>query len=333
MNERWLSGRSAWAWGSNLALGLAIGLFHVGPLAAQTLPGSVQERGKVVYDQHCAVCHGAQGRADTPVGRLLKPRPRNFSDPIEMARVSADRAYRAIKEGRTGTAMSAWRQVLTEMEVGDVIDYIRSLTAASKMPPLSPERLSLEVGRRIYVRDCASCHGADGRADVDAARILNPPPRNLVDPIGMARLDDGRVYLAIHRGRPGTAMGGWGELLAPIEIIDVMRYIRTLVGPLPAGMTPGQLDVKVGEEIYRQNCIECHGDKGNGDTSVGRQLSPHPRDFTNATQMASISDDALAQSITHGVAGTAMPSWDGVLNKEDVRRVLLYVHRTFTSTR
>lgn len=330
MNERWRCGRSAWAWVPNLAIGLAIGLVQAGPLVAQTLPGSVPERGKVVYEQHCAVCHGAQGRADTPVGRLLKPRPRNFSDPVEMARVGADRAYRAIKEGRTGTAMSAWRRILTEMEIGDVIDYIRSLTAAST---LSPQRLSLEVGRRIYVRDCASCHGLDGRADVDAARILNPPPRNLVDPIGMARLDDGRVYLAIHRGRPGTAMGGWGELLAPIEIIDVMRYIRTLVGPLPAGMTPARLDVRVGEEIYRQNCIECHGDKGNGDTSVGRQVSPHPRDFTDTAQMASITDATLAQSITHGVAGTAMPSWDGVLNKADVRRVLLYIRQAFAGTR
>ena len=312
-----------------VALGLVITLFGAAPLAAQALPASVQERGKVVYERHCAVCHGVEGRADTPVGRLLKPRPRNFSDPIEMARVTVDRAYRAIKDGRPGTAMSAWKQVLTEMEVGDVIDYIHGLASTAKTPPLSAERLSLEVGRRIYARDCTSCHAADGRADAEAARILNPAPRNFADPIGMARLDDGRLYLAIHRGRPGTAMGGWGELLAPTEIIDVMRYIRTLVGPMPAGMAPAQLDVKVGEQIYRQNCVACHGERGDGDTPVGRQLSPHPRDFTDARQMTSINDVALAQSIAHGVPGTAMASWDGVLNKEDVRRVLLFIRQAF----
>lgn len=61
MNARW---RNRKRWCSSLALGLTIGLFQSGPLVAQTVPGSVQERGKIVYDQHCAVRHGAQGRAN-----------------------------------------------------------------------------------------------------------------------------------------------------------------------------------------------------------------------------------------------------------------------------
>jgi cytochrome c oxidase cbb3-type subunit 3 len=299
------------------------------PLAAQPSPVSAHERGRALYERHCAVCHGTDGRADTPVGRLLKPRPRNFADPIEMARVTVDRIYRAIKEGRPGTAMAAWKQLLTEMEIGDVIDYIHSFSAAAKTAPLSAERLSLEVGRRIYARECAYCHGADGRADTEVAKVLNPPPRDFSDPIAMARLDDGRVYMAIYRGRPGTAMGGRGELLAAAEIIDVMRYIRTLVRPLPAGMTPAQLDVRVGEQIYKQSCIACHGEEGNGHTALGGHLAPPPRDFTNAKDMASLGDSEMAQAILHGVAGTAMAPWEGVLNKDDVRRVMLYIRQSF----
>lgn len=308
---------------------LAANLAWATPLAAQPSPVSAHERGKALYERNCVVCHGTDGQADTPVGRLLKPRPRNFADPIEMARVTVDRIYRAIKEGRPGTAMAAWKQVLTEIEIGDVIDYIHSFSSAAKTAPPSAERLSLEVGRRIYARECALCHGADGRADTEVAKVLSPPPRNFSDPIVMARLDDGRVYMAIYRGRPGTAMGGRGELLAPAEIIDVMRYIRTLVRPLPAGMTPAQLDVRVGEQIYRQGCIACHGEEGNGHTSLGQQLAPPPRDFTNAKDMALIGDNELAQAIMHGVPGTAMAPWDGVLNKEDVRRVMLFIRRSF----
>ena len=314
-----------------LALLLGVSLAWATSLAAQPSPVSAHERGKALYERNCAVCHGNDGQADSPLGRLLSPRPRNFADPIEMARLTVDRVYRAIKEGKPGTAMAAWKQVLTEPEIGDVIDYIHSFSAPGKSASLSAERLSLEVGRRIYARECASCHGADGRGDTAIAKVLNPPPRNFADPVVMARLDDGRVYMAIYRGRPGTAMGGRGELLAPAEIIDVMRYIRTLVQPLAPGMTPVQLDVRVGEQIYHQQCIACHGERGDGKTSLGQHLVPPPRDFTKASEMASIGDSELAQAIMRGIPGTAMAPWEGVLNKEDIRRVILYIRRRFSN--
>jgi cytochrome c oxidase cbb3-type subunit III len=298
-------------------------------LAAQPAPLTAHERGRALYERHCAVCHGADGRGDTPVGRLLKPRPRNFTDPIEMARLTVDRIYRAIKEGRPGTAMASWKDVLTETEIGDVIDTVHGFSSAGKAAPFSAERLSLEVGRRIYERECAYCHGIDGRADTEVAKVLNPPPRNFADPVAMARVDDGRMYMAIYRGRPGTAMGGRGELLTGPEIIDVMRYVRTLVRPPAAGMTPAQLDVRVGEQIYRQHCVACHGEHGDGRTSVGAHLVPPPRDFTRTREMAAIGDAELAQAIMHGVPGTAMAPWEGVLNKEDVRRVMLFIRRSF----
>ncbi|HSB68486.1 MAG TPA: c-type cytochrome [Candidatus Methylomirabilis sp.] len=309
-----------------LLLGIGLGL--AGPLAAQPPPAPPQTRGKAVYETHCAVCHGVDGRADTPVGRLLKPRPRNFSDPVEMARLTVDRIYHAIKEGRPGTAMAAWDQVLSETEIGDVIDHIHSL-APPRGPGLSAEQISLEVGRRIYQRECATCHGVEGRADTEAAKVLNPHPRNFSDPVEMSRVDDGRMYTAIKLGRPGTAMGGRGELLSPTEIIDVMRYIRTLVKPLPAGMTPARLDVEVGRQIYGDHCAACHGEKGDGQTPLGQGLLPRPADFTNAQKMASISDRDLTQAILRGRPGTSMAPWRGVLNSEDVRRVVRFIRQTF----
>jgi len=308
---------------------LGVGLVWATSPAAQPSRLSAHERGKALYEKNCAVCHGDDGQADTPVGRMLKPRPRNFADPIEMARLTVDRIYRAIKEGKPGTAMAAWKQVLTEIEIGDVIDHIHGLSSIRKTPALSAERLSLEVGRRIYDRECAYCHGIDGRANTEVAKVLDPPPPNFADPVVMARLDDGRIYMAIYRGRPGTAMGGRGELLAPAEIIDVMRYIRTLVQPLAAGMTPARLDVRVGEQIYRQYCIACHGERGDGRTALGQQLLPPPRDFTRTSEMASISDHDLAQTIMRGIPGSAMAPWEGVLNKEDIRRVVLFIRQSF----
>ncbi len=307
---------------------LGISLVCAAPLAAEGPPQGVLDRGKAVYEKHCAFCHGVDGKANTPVGRLLTPHPRNFADPVEMARVTVDRMYRAIKDGRPGTAMSAWELVLTETQIGDAIDYVRSLAPPQALT-LSVEQLSLEIGRRVYEKECALCHGLGGQVPPDVARVLRPPPRNFADPIDMAQVDDGRMYSAIKVGRPGTAMGGRGELLSPAEIIDVMRYIRSLVQPLPPGMTQADLDVAVGEQIYRQRCIVCHGENGDGQTPLGQSLAPHPRDFSKPGQLAATSDKDMAQVIARGRSGTAMAPWSGVLNSEDIRRVIAFIRKTF----
>src|SRR4051794_7004067 len=92
-------------------------------------------RGKVLFERNCSVCHGVDGRANAPVSQLLTPPPRNFTDPVEMGRVTTDRMYRAIKEGRPGTAMAPWSTVLSELEIGDVIDYIRGFAPSAQLTP------------------------------------------------------------------------------------------------------------------------------------------------------------------------------------------------------
>jgi len=288
-----------------------------------------QSSGKVLYDRHCAFCHGADGLADTPVGRLLNPRPRRFADPVEMARLTDDQIYAAIKNGKPGTAMASWDKVLSEPEIVDVTDYIRGL--ASGVGTMDERQLSLAVGKRIYDKECAFCHGLTGHADTDAAKVLKPPPRNFADPIEMARVDDGRMYAAIKLGVPGTAMASWANLLKPVEIVDLMRYVRTLQEPLPAGMTAELLDVEVGGNIYQRYCSNCHGANGAANTELGRVLVPHPRNFTDRKGMASVTDRQLADAISQGKPGTAMAAWGGILNPEDIRRVLRYIRTTFAS--
>ncbi len=295
--------------------------------SAWTLAQDARTTGKALYERRCATCHGVSGRADTPIAKLLQTPPRNFSDPVDMARLTDDQMHQAIKEGRPGTAMPAWGPVLSELQIGDLMDHIRSLTAP-RPPTLTAEQLSVEIGRRIYKRDCAECHGADGHSDTNAAKVLRPPPIKFADPVAMARVDDGRMYSAIKLGRPGTSMGGWGGLLNPAEIIDVMRYVRTLEEPLPAEVTKSELDVLVGESIYRENCVSCHGQKGDANTDLGRALVPHPRNFTKATQ-AELGPKEMAEDITHGEPGTAMAPWNGILTPEDIRRVSLFIRRTF----
>lgn len=294
---------------------------------AESAPGPALSDGESLYRQHCTVCHGQDGRPDTAAGRLLFPRPRAFSDPVEMARVSFDQMYSAIRDGRPGTAMAPWSVVLTEAQIGFVIDYIRAFVPDSARS--APYEASLELGRRLYRRGCVVCHGDSGRADTQAARMLDPPPTDFGDPVVMARVDDGRMYRGITKGVPGTAMSSWEHAMVPAEVIDIMRYIRTLEQPLSADMSQLDLDLAVGGEIYANHCVACHGEEGNGRTALIESLGRYPRDFSDARAMKAVSDDVLRQAILHGRPGTAMAPWRGILNDEDVRRLILFIRRTF----
>ena len=300
---------------------------------APVLAATQQSPGKVLYDRDCSFCHGTSGFADTPVGRILDPRPRRFADPVEMARLTDEQIYNAIKDGMPGTAMASWGKLLSEPEIGDLMDYIHKLAgpASNAGVPMSTEELSLEVGRRIYDKECAFCHGLSGHADTDAARVLVPRPRAFADPIQMARIDDGRLYAAIKLGRPGTAMASWSGLMTPVEIIDVMRYIRSLQEPLPEGVTVESLEITVGGNIYRRYCSSCHGAKGDADTTLGKVLLPRPRDFTDRKLMANFSDQQMVAAISQGKPGTAMAPWGGILNPDDIQRVTRYIRAAFSA--
>lgn len=294
---------------------------------AQAPSEFVIAQGETVYRQHCAVCHGQGGRPNTPAGQLLSPKPRDFSDPVDMARVSFDQMYTAIKDGRPGTAMAPWNTVLTDVQIGHVIDYIHTFVPASVRS--APYEASVELGRRLYRRSCVVCHGNDGQADTQAARMLDPPPVAFADPVAMARVDDGRMYMAITKGVPGSGMSSWEHALVPAEVIDLMRYIRTLEQPLPANMSEADLDVTVGGNVYAKHCVACHGATGNGRTTLTESLGRFPLDFSDAGAMRAVSEDSLRQTILHGRPGTAMAPWRGILNEEDVRRVIVYIQRTF----
>jgi len=81
-------------------------------------------RGKTVFEKHCQVCHGAQGKGDGYP--FLKPPPadltafatRNKTDTMLLA---------TIRHGHADTAMGAWRIALSDEESLDVLAYVRAL--------------------------------------------------------------------------------------------------------------------------------------------------------------------------------------------------------------
>jgi mono/diheme cytochrome c family protein len=86
---------------------------------------------------------------------------------------------------------------------------------------------------------------------------------------------------------------------------------------------------KTGEEVYKNLCARCHGEKGDGKGVTYLYLDPAPRDLTKAGFMNSKPEQRFLDSLKNGVAGTSMPPWEHVLTDDQRRAVLTYVFQTF----
>ncbi len=93
------------------------------------------ERGKAIYQTRCLECHGVEGRGDGAKAPFLSPRPGSLVSASISAKSDRD-LLRIIQNGKPRTAMPAWKDILTEAEIEEVLLYVRSLVHFSR--PLTP---------------------------------------------------------------------------------------------------------------------------------------------------------------------------------------------------
>jgi mono/diheme cytochrome c family protein len=104
--------------------------------AGQELPGDAQ-RGKPIFEERCASCHGLTGNGDGPQAPFLSPHPGNLISAATSIK-SDQELLDIIAEGKPRTAMPPWKDLLTAQQRHDVLAYIRSLVQfnpESQTPP------------------------------------------------------------------------------------------------------------------------------------------------------------------------------------------------------
>ncbi|HET9450513.1 MAG TPA: cytochrome c/FTR1 family iron permease [Aggregicoccus sp.] len=119
-------------------------------------------------------------------------------------------------------------------ECGQLVEELVQAGGLARAPRKAPD---LALGRELYARSCASCHGPDGRAAVPLAKTLEPPPTNFHDPGAMAGLTAYRAFNAIRFGVPGTAMAGL-PALSEEQRWSLAFYLFTLRQPPCEGTPP-----------------------------------------------------------------------------------------------
>ncbi len=85
--------------------------------------------GTAIFAKQCASCHGARGRGDGALAAKLKSMPADLTDAEWKHGPSDGEIFTLIRDGAKSAGMKAYRGVLTDRQMWDLVNYIRSLDA------------------------------------------------------------------------------------------------------------------------------------------------------------------------------------------------------------
>ncbi|CAG0983943.1 hypothetical protein METP1_01925 [Methanosarcinales archaeon] len=162
------------------------------------------------------------------------------------------------------------------------------------------ERSSIESGKKIYLSNCAGCHGEKGDGSTS--------PFNFTSSEKMIKSNSSVFFDSITNGISGSAMPSFSRLPKK-DRWDVIAYLWTF--------WIDRQSAEKGKMVFGKNCAGCHGIKGDG--------LPGAFDFTNLSQMAVKQPSIFFDRLTQGVSGTAMRSWKSDLTENERWDAVKYV--------
>jgi high-affinity iron transporter len=176
-------------------------------------------RGRALFEDHCAVCHGAAADGRGAAAAALDPRPANFADAAFMRAETPFDFFHVVTLGRANADMPAWGDVLSLEDRWDLVSFLWTVAT----PPAH-----VAEGQGVYLSACASCHGVTGDGRGEYAAALSAPLAPLDAPATVARRSDADLARLIAEGKPGTAMPGFAGRLTPAQIDAAAAYVRRL---------------------------------------------------------------------------------------------------------
>jgi cytochrome c oxidase cbb3-type subunit 3 len=189
-------------------------------------PAFAAPDGEVLYKKHCVVCHNERG-----IGGIGLP-----LNGTKINDFSREYLFTTIRLGREGRIMPAFAK-LSDAQVNAIVDYVLSWRGDKRVPIYSDITVvgDLENGARIYQKECAECHGKDGKSEgvgtgvtVSRKRNFEVIPPALNNPGFLAAAKDTWIRHTINEGRLGTSMPSKASMgLSDQDVNDLVSYIRS----------------------------------------------------------------------------------------------------------
>jgi mono/diheme cytochrome c family protein len=129
------------------------------------------QAGKQIYLQQCALCHAADGHAETKLGLAMYPPAMDLNSP-HVQRWSDAELFWITQNGVRLTGMPAWKTIVSEQDTWKMVDFIHALPKESPIQAASRQKEvvgpksqseAIDYGRTLYRQEgCMGCHQLDG---------------------------------------------------------------------------------------------------------------------------------------------------------------------------
>jgi cytochrome c oxidase cbb3-type subunit 3 len=170
---------------------------------------------------------------------------------------------------------------------------------------VAADKEAQQMGQRLYLTYCASCHGSDARGAKGFP--------NLTDGDWLYGGEPDTIKTTIAEGRNGV-MPPHAHLGAdPVK--DVANYVRSL-----SGLTADSERVQRGKEVFETaGCTACHGADAKGMPALG---APN---LTDKVWLYGSSESTIVETINGG-RNNQMPAWKDMLGDAKVHLLAAYVY-------
>jgi cytochrome c oxidase cbb3-type subunit 3 len=206
----------------------------------------------------------------------------------------------AAKEGR-------WVQYDQEVKhADDKYGPIFAAYLATPLEELVKNQEALKVGGRLFLQNCAQCHGSDARGSKGFP--------NLTDGEWLYGGDLATIKTTIMAGRHGMMPPKGGLPIEDSEIAGLAEYVVKLSGREHDATLAAQ-----GQGSFMKGCFACHGMDAKGNKFMG---APN---LTDDAWLYGGSRGAIEETIKNGRSGV-MPAWKDVLGEEKVHVIAAYVY-------
>ena len=213
--ERWSRAKSEQAAFNDRVAGATLAAIEPDPhLLAYAMAG-----GRAAFADNCAPCHGAGGSGRKGGFPTLADDEWLWGGTLDQIQRTITYGIRNANPDSRQSVMPAFGAdgLLTRKQVDDVAEYVRSLSGGAK------DQAAVSRGAKLFVDNCAACHGADGKGNME----VGAP--NLSDGIWLYGGTKEQIVAQVWRPHMGV-MPAWDGRLDPATIKMLTVYVHSLGG-------------------------------------------------------------------------------------------------------
>jgi cytochrome c oxidase cbb3-type subunit 3 len=184
------------------------------------------------------------------------------------------------------------------------LDPLYSQFTARKPEELAGDPAAMAIGERLFMNNCAQCHGSDARGSKGFP--------NLADGDWLHGGEPAKIVETVTKGRIGTMPPMAAAVGTPEDVKNVANYVLSL-----SNSPHDSVRAQLGKAKFTA-CAACHGVDGKGNQAIG---APN---LTDDIWLHGWGEQAVINMINNGKVNQ-MPAQEGKLTEAQIQVLASYV--------